>query len=449
MSPIRWLPLRLRVALAFAVTTALALVALGVFLHLRVGATLESQLQDGVSARLDALERLPAAEQVAAVQELTGASFAQVLGPQGEVVASSPQLEEPVVAPADVPAPGETATLRPEVYLASEGERAPAIVEVRSGDRKSLVLGESAEDVQDALEGVTTQLLVGGPLALLLASALGYAIAGAALRPMERMRTHAATISARSSGDRLPLPDVHDEVQRLGSTLNDMLDRLDAGLRRERQFVAEASHELRTPLALLRAELDLAASRPRSPAEQAAFLASAIEEVDRLSTLVDRLLVLAQADDGRLELNLAPFAVHDLLDQVARRFARAATDRTVSVTRGELFEVVADRGRLDQAVSNLVDNAVRHGEGDITLSAALDGDRVLITVTDQGSSRLDEDLLDRFRRGEGSRAGGRGLGLSLVQAIVSEHGGTVHIHSGSTLNTVTLDLPGVSSRADR
>lgn len=443
MSRVRRLPLRLRVALAFAVTTALALVALGVFLHLRVGATLESQLTDGVSAQLDALERLPAAQQAAAVRELSGAYFAQVLGPRGEVVASSPQLEEAVLAPSDVPSPGATATLRPDVFLASEGERTPAIVEVRSGDRQSLLLGESAEDVQDALEGVTTQLLLGGPLALLLASGLGYVVAGAALRPMERMRAHAATISARSSGDRLPLPDVHDEVHRLGSTLNDMLDRLDEALRRQRQFVAEASHELRTPLALLRAELDLAASRPRSPAEQAAFLASATEEVDRLSVLVDQLLLLAQADEGRLALDLAPFAVHDLLDQVARRFVRAAEGRTVSVTRGPSVEVMADRGRLDQAVSNLVDNAVRHGEGDITLAAVREGARVLITVTDQGGSRLAEELLERFRRGEGSRAGGRGLGLSLVRSIVSEHGGTVHLEGGSTVTTVTLDLPAV------
>ncbi len=441
MSPNRRLPLQLRVALAFAVTTALALTALGVFLHLRVGATLESQIRDGVSSQLDALERLPAAEQLSAVQELTGASFAQVVDHQGEVIASSPQLTGAILAPAEVPAPGSVGTMRPDVYLVSEGESAPAIVEVRSGDRQSLVLGESAEDVQDALEGVTTQLLVGGPLALFLASALGYAVAGAALRPMERMRVHAAMISARNSGDRLPLPDVRDEVHRLGSTLNDMLDRLDAGLRRERRFVAEASHELRTPLALLRAELDLAASRPRSHAEHAAFLASATEEVDRLSVLVDQLLLLAQADDGRLELNRVPFAVHDLLDQVARRFVKAAEDRSVVVTRGELVEVVADRGRLDQAVTNLVDNAVRHGGGDITLASTLDGDRVLITVTDQGGARLDEELLDRFRRSESSRGGGHGLGLSLVRAIVSEHGGTVHLSSGSSVTTVTLDLP--------
>ncbi len=441
MSPNRRLPLQLRVALAFAVTTALALTALGVFLHLRVGATLESQIRDGVSSQLDALERLPAAEQLSAVQELTGASFAQVLDHQGEVIASSPQLTGAILAPAEVPAPGAADTMRPDVYLVSEGESAPAIVEVRSGDRQSLVLGESAEDVQDALEGVTTQLLVGGPLALFLASALGYAVAGAALRPMERMRAHAAVISARNSGDRLPLPDVRDEVHRLGSTLNDMLDRLDEGLRRERRFVAEASHELRTPLALLRAELDLAASRPRSHAEHATFLASATEEVDRLSVLVDQLLLLAQADDGRLELDRVPFAVHDLLDQVARRFVKAAEGRTVVVTGGKLVEVVADRGRMDQAVTNLVDNAVRHGGGDITLASTLVGDRVLITVTDQGGARLDRELVDRFRRIEGSHGGGHGLGLSLVRAIVSEHGGTVHLSGGSGVTTVTLDLP--------
>lgn len=438
-------PLRLRVAAAFALTTALALVALGVFLHVRVASSLDEQTRASLEARSAALERVPPAGREAAVRELTGESFGQVLDLDGGVLASSPQLRDPLLPDDGLPAGDEVSSVESAVYLETEGERAPSRLRaIRTGDTV-LVVGTSTEESEEVLEGLRAQLVLGSLLALLVASGLGYVVAGAALRPMERMRARAATISAGSAGERLPLPEVRDEVHRLGATLNEMLDRLDAGLRRERRFVAEASHELRTPLALLRTELDLAGSRPRTPEEQAAFLVSATEEVERLSRLVDQLLLLARADEGELELDRRPVVVVDLLQRVARRFEPAAEGRDVRVERGaadagDPVTVLADPGRLDQAVSNLVDNALRHGAGTVTLSVEDAGDLVRVAVADEGGEGIDPQSFDRFRRGEGARAGGRGLGLSLVAAIVREHGGSVRL-SDPPPTRVVLELP--------
>ena len=442
MTPWRPLPLRVRVALAFALVTAGAMAGLGVFLHLRVEAALEEQTRAALDARLDALKRLPETDQGDVVLDLSGESFAQLLGVDGRVIVSSPELRGPLLGADQLPPVGVKVTFETRVFLAGEGEQTPALLQVSRSASGAMVVGTVTEDAEEVLEGLRTQLLVGGPLALLLASALGYVVAGAALRPMERMRAHAATISARSSNERLPLPEVRDEVHRLGKTLNNMLDRLDSGLRRERLFVAEASHELRTPLALLRTELDLAAARPRTSEEMAAFLASTTEEVDRMSVLVDHLLLLASADEAGLDLDLAPVDVMRLLDEVAARFEPLAQGRRVSVVPGSRVDAVADRRRLDQAVSNLVENAIRHGRGVVTLHASKEADHVAIIVADEGGVALGEELFERFRRGGGTRAGGRGLGLAIVRTIVAEHGGTLEPNVQSEATSVRIRFPG-------
>lgn len=438
----RWaqVPLRLRVALAFAATTALALAALGVYLEVRVSDLLEDQATTALTTRADAVSALAPAEQAEAVRALEGEWFGQVLDESGTVVATSAGLRSQLLDPAAYPERGEADTTEAEVWLPSEDERSDVLLRASRSGADTLVVGMATEDVAEVLEGLRTQLVVGGLLALLLASGLGYAVAGAALRPVELMRRRAETISARSSSDRLPLPGVHDELHRLGSTLNAMLDRLDTALHQQRQFVAEAGHELRTPLALLRTELDLAGSRPRSAEELAAFLASASEEVDRLSALVDHLLLLAQADDARLDLARAPVDLRELLERVAARFSRGDDVREVTVAAGPRVEVVADGARLDQVVSNLVDNALRHGQGTVSLGLVATADHVDVEVADEGGVVLGEELFDRFRRGGQAREGGRGLGLSLVRSIVGEHGGTVssEVREGRTVVGVRL-----------
>lgn len=451
------LPLRLRVALAFTVTTALALLGLGLFVQLRVTDTLEGHLDDSLEAQLDRIDVLPPDERAAAVRGVVGETFVQLLTPDAALNASSAQAVSPLIGAGDVPSSG-TRRLEREISLvdtdaddlddAEPGETVeldiesePSVLLVRRVGDQVLVVGTSREDTDEALEEVRDQLLIGGPLALLLAALLGYVVAGGALRPIERIRARAATISDRSSDERLPVPAAHDELRRLTTTLNEMLDRLDAGLQRERRFVADASHELRTPLALMRMEIDLALSRPRSAEELAAALRSADEETERLIGLAEDLLSLAASDRQSLTLDRRQLDLTELASDVVRRFAPLAEEsgRTVTVaggTDGVLLH--ADGERLDQVLTNLLDNALRHGEGPVVVGVRRQGDACVLTVSDTGPGISEPRPFDRFTGAHG----GRGLGLAIVRAVVEAHGGTVEAGSGAqgigTTITVTL-----------
>jgi signal transduction histidine kinase len=209
-----------------------------------------------------------------------------------------------------------------------------------------------------------------------------------------------------------------------------MLDRLDAGLERERRFVADASHELRTPLAALRTELELATRRPRSAEELENALLSASEEVERLVRLAEDLLVLARADDGQLPLRVAEHGAEAMLDAVASRNAAraAARGRSLRVTASGDVVLRADGRRIEQALDILVDNALRHGDGTVGLAAEAANGRVVLTVSDDGrgfrrrSSRTRSSAsAARMRLGAREDAG---LGLAIVRAIAQAHGGS-------------------------
>jgi signal transduction histidine kinase len=286
----------------------------------------------------------------------------------------------------------------------------------------TVVVGASLAQRNAALADLARILLVGGPIALLLASLAGYGVAAGALRPVEHMRRRAAELFASGgSGRRLPVPPARDELAALGTTLNAMLARVDRALERERSFTADASHELRTPLSILKAEVDLALAGERSREELEAALRSASEETDRLARLADDLLVLARADDGRLPLALQPVELGELAARVGGRFAvhAAGAGRSVEVVPGEPVRVSADPLRLEQALSNLVDNALRYGAGAVTVRV----EQAAIHVTDEGPGFTDAQRERAFDRFQGS---GAGLGLSIVAAIARAHGGSAH-----------------------
>lgn len=437
--------LRLRVAVAFLLTTALAMVVLGWFVQWRVAQTLDEGLHDQLESELDRLVAVPPPERAAAVAQLSGELHAQLLAPDGEVVASSAAVPGRLVGSAvddgytdlrirvldDVDAdedPDDDET---------ETESEPATVLVRSDRDGVLVLAVSREDADEAVGTVRTQLLVSGPVALAVAGVLGYVVAGLGLRPIERMRARADTISSRSAGERLPVP-AAAELGRLAVTLNAMLARLDDGLERERRFVADASHELRTPLALLLTEVELALSGPRTTEELREALRSAEHEVRRLIALGEDLLALASADAGGLQLRAESVDLGELAAEVAARFrpSAEAAGRSITVTGDPEVRAVGDPDRLGRVVANLVDNALRHGAGAVGIAVA-GGARPTLEVTDEGPGFAEDRPFDRFAGSHGSA----GLGLAIVDEVVRAHGGRVTIHREHDRTVVRVALP--------
>ena len=428
------LPIRLRLTLAFALAMAVVLAATGAFLYLRLGSSLDEALDESLQARaIEVMPQVVLGENVGAGGDPDD-RFVQVLDPMGRVVAGLLRLEEPLLEPESLAdaTRGVRWFVLDEVGGVDGRVRVLATPVVRPTGTVVLLVGATLEDRDDAVRGLLTLLLVGGPVALLLTSLLGYALATAALRPIESMRNEAAAISASEPGRRLPLPRSQDEVSRLGETLNLMLERLEAALDRERSFVGDASHELRTPLALLKTELELALRRPRSETELEQALRSAAAETDRLAQLADDLLLLARSDSGGLPLHVAPVSSHDVLEGVAERFSRRADadDRAIVVDTAEPLTLTADRLRLEQALGNLVENALRHADGTIRLTACERDSRVELHVIDEGGGFPPEFLphaFDRFSRADDARSGdGTGLGLSIADVVAKAHGGSAH-----------------------
>jgi signal transduction histidine kinase len=245
------------------------------------------------------------------------------------------------------------------------------------------------------------------------------------------MRRRAEAITGSTRGRRLPVPAARDEIARLAVTLNEMLERLEAAFAHERRFVADASHELRTPLALLRTELELALRRPRGREELEAALRSAATETERLTRLAEDLLLVARADQGRLPVDTEVQDVETVFGEIAERFEGRALElgRRIRIAPDQPIVVEADPLRLQQALGNLVENAIVHGSGAITLSTSHRDGLVELHVLDDGPG-FPEDFVgrafDRFSRADEARArGGTGLGLSIVELIAEAHGGTV------------------------
>ena len=434
-------PIRLRLTLAFTAAAALMLAAAGWFIDLRLSEDLSQALDQSLRQRSQDLAVLIHGGVQPLDLESTGLiergeSFAQVVDGNGTVLAASSSLRgRALLTPQELTRAREGPVFLDRPAVPGLDEPARLLADAVSGPNGAVVLvvGATQGNRLETLATLRKELLIGGPILLVAAGLGGYFLSGAALRPVELMRRRAEAITAQEPGRRLPLPAANDELARLGMTLNDMLSRLEAALNRERKFVADASHELRTPLSLLRTELELALRHPRSADELRRAIESAADETGRLTRLAEDLLLMAAADQGEVLARPEALSIDELLYSSATGFGSqlAVQGRAIRIDSDSAVCVPGDKLRLERALRNLIDNAVRHGDGDVTVFARCHHEWIELHVTDEGPGFPADYLsraFERFSRPDTARTGGgSGLGLSITQAIARAHGGTAHV----------------------
>jgi len=311
-----------------------------------------------------------------------------------------------------------------------------------------LQVARPLQAIDQPLDVVRRVLLIGGPIATLLAFGLGWLLAGTALRPIARItRTARAIGEAQDFDQRVAYTGPRDEVGRLATTFNAMLARLAEAYQTQRRFVADASHELRTPLTSIRGNVALLRRVPPVSADdRTAILDDLDVESVRMARLVSDLLTLARADVGRA-LRRETVPVSPLLAALLRRARATHPVHTIRVEGDPAMAVRADPDALTQVLLILLDNACKFTppEGTIAVAMAVSGDGVMIAVRDTGYGIAPEDLphvFERFYQGDTSRAGvGAGLGLAIAQALVEGQGGAIDVESyvgAGSVFTVTL-----------
>jgi heavy metal sensor kinase len=317
-----------------------------------------------------------------------------------------------------------------------------------------LVVSRSTAEMQSTLTTIAVLLATTVPLLIVVASVLGYIVAGRALRPVRRIAAAARDISEHDLNRRLDMQLPPDELGELGATFDAMLARLDASFSALRRFTADAAHELRAPLAVMRSEVDVALARDRNAADYRDSLVSLAAEIERLSRLADQLLVLARADAGALQPQREPVDVPDFVEDVVDRWRTLGTQRGLTLVThlADSGHLRGDADLLRRVLDNLLANALEHApQGTaIEVSAAPapgDAQWWLITVADSGpgvAPELRDRLFERFARADPARArnsGGAGLGLALAAAIVEAHGGTLTLDTGAPGARFVVRLP--------
>ena len=455
------LPIRTRLTLWYAAVLTLIVVAIGVFLVWRLRADLIRGIDEALVTRTEqttlALEDPEEPKEKLDVEDIqatdvegisAGGSVTQILSPGGHLLGSAgDNVRGPLLGPDAVGSVRSPVALTRAVgddeyrILASRLERSGAL----------LVVGSSTRGVDDATRTLLLLLAIAVPAAIALSALGGYVLAGRALRPVDRMTRTAAAIGADDSSARLEVPAVDDEVGRLGVTLNAMLDRLHAAIAEQRRFTADASHELRTPLAIMQTEIDVALRSEQTPPESRPVLVSVAEELARTRRIVESLLTLARADEDRLVTSPRAVDMRDVARDVADRLAgtAAAEGAELSLEVDHQPAVVSgDVSRLDQLLSNLVENAIKYGDGTIGIRVANTGSHVLAEVADNGPGIPSDDVLhifERFHRVDKARtrtSGGAGLGLAICRSIARAHDGDIEVRSTVGEGSVfTVRLP--------
>lgn len=395
-----------------------------------------------VSSSLTASERASAeqqAEQLADALEDGLASPESLLDAIEDGVAQL-QRDGGVLATSDddvrttLPLDGSTST--------EDGDLVTASADAEIGDgRVDVVVARELDGVREATATVAILLAILLPVLVAAIAVTVWVVVGRALRPVERIRRDVDAIGSTRLDRRVDVPPTDDEVAELARTMNRMLERLDEAQRAQRRFLSDASHELRSPIASLAQHAQLAQRHPG--ATDLPTLAGVVDaESGRLTDLVDSMLALARAEEGGTEREEVD--LDDILVGESARL-RALTTLTIDTSGIGAVRTIADRAALQRAIRNLADNARRHARSTISLSASVRGSVAVVAVDDDGpgipvSER--ERVLERFHRLDEARsrdAGGAGLGLAIVAATATAHGGDVRVLE-SPLGGARLEL---------
>ena len=321
----------------------------------------------------------------------------------------------------------------------ASGHRWRTLTAVTIAGGRSIVLrvSRSEDQLRRQLWEIVVVLVLGLPLVVALSGAGGYVLARRALTPIDHLGSEARRITADRLHERLSVPNQHDEIGRLATVINETFARLESSFEQLRRFTADASHELRTPLAVIRGTGEVALSDARTVSECKEAIGSILEEVDRLTNLVDTLLRLSHGDAGTVRLSRESVDLAELAREVVGSLAILAEERNqrVSVEITDGVVITADRLVLREAITNVVDNAIKYSPqgSTITIRVAFDGRDAVLTVSDEGPGipgQHRERIFDRFFRIDEARSrdrGGTGLGLAIAKWAVEVNGGRISV----------------------
>ena len=334
------------------------------------------------------------------------------------------------------------------VYLNGE----PVRIAATRDKNFTYYVGYPIADLRELLDNFFVIFLILTPIAVALSIIGGLALAKKALQPVDEITTRARTITAQNLDQTIPVRAVDDEIGRLTATINDMIGRLHASFAQVRQFSADASHELRTPLTVIRGEIELALRSKKSPDEYRRVLESTLEEILRLTSIINNLLTLAKAEQGLTTADFSEVDLKSLVEELYEDSTVLAEGKNITVTlkTNAPITIVGDRTRLRQLFLNLIDNAIKYTPegGTVTLAMEQQNGSVFFRVEDTGIGIPPEDIgkiFDRFYRVDKARSrelGGTGLGLSIAKWIAELHRGTITVSSEPQKGSVfTVQLP--------
>jgi len=327
----------------------------------------------------------------------------------------------------------------------------PIMDRAKTGSPSLVQVATSLEDFDETMKRLLIILIIGVLTSVGVTIGAGYYMAKKALKPVDKIRKAAVKISSRNLEEYIDIGLRKDELGKLAETFNAMIARLRDAFQRINQFSIDVSHELKTPLTILKGSTDVALRKDRDSKEYRSLLTSHLEEIDRMSQIIDDLLLLSKADTGKMQLNIEDVAVRDLVIEVFMDMQIFAEKKNVDLVVGNLEDVKlkGDELKLRRMLWNIVDNGIKYTQtgGKVEISSTVEDGYVRINVRDTGVGIGDEDIkyiFDRFYRADRARKreSGTGLGLSISKWIAEAHKGEIEVESRASSGSMfSLKLP--------